>query len=234
MSVDYSHLPIPTIFVPPTDNPMILPRTDKGETEERLAFFITIQQNSKESDDFDDKRLSRAKKIAFKSKDIERSKSKDREKKKKANIIANITKVRRNSDAKRSPVVNLAKKDNRLVKSTQNLDLSSLTESINTQAEFEEKLKTQEIIVEKVKRDIESCNDPSDKEALKEKLMEQVTLLTQIRMHVNIMKDFHIRGYLEMRIIDPNFSKEAPFTRYWFYLNYPRLCCYDNEHVCIK
>ena len=228
-------LPPPAWFIPPVENPFVPPRTDKGETEERPAYINSKADTDAENED--KKRtqpILSPKRMAFKPKD----KQDKRPTKKKSNLglgkvtnlnFGTIGHIRRSSEH-RVPIQKEV--DGRLVKSTQNLDLNSLVEAIHTQTEFEERLKQQETIVGNLQRLVETCSDAGEKDALSEKLIEQVTLLSEIRMHVKIMEECHLKGYLEMRLVDPNFDTQlVPFTRYWFYLNFPRLCCYEKEGV---
>jgi len=139
---------------------------------------------------------------------------------------------------KKSSESRLLQKDNRLIKSTDNINTAdSLSGNMTIQKELEDRKVSQTKIVKDLEKKLQEYDgDEQGKEELEDRLAEQVTLLSAITVHSKILEERHYKGHMMMRVISLRKKKEegvvdSKFERFWFFLNYPTLCCYENEEV---
>lgn len=253
---DYSHFEPPQRFLAPKDNPLIPPRVDRGETKERpaclekesarlslLHLLAPSMSNAK------DKRMRKATsemQVARKgtvSSQEDRPRKSEKSSTSRASAIKHSIRsfrVRSNTSTTSDSNISRSPRDNikSPPRSPRDKAISSaspvteLQKARALQSDIHLRLKELEGIVARLQSDLQTAEE-SARERLEEQLTEQVTLLSALRMHAKIVDERHEEGYLEMRVANANSvsadDSVLAYSRYWFYLNFPHFCCYDNQ-----
>lgn len=230
---DFSSLPTPSFCIPPLQALAILPRTDKGETEERIntnyvpireTTAILIQQVPSTTENPEQTTPTSVKKTKKKrlTRSISEFQSPDKLLDRRNKGRSGTSLFKKKGESKSTKI------------NEPEAPRLSLEDSIAGVKEIEKKLENQEKIVAEVKAAFEkTAKENPEYSKLENNLQEQETLLNELRMHLNNMKDQYKSGYLKMRICGTEMDTKPEFVRYWFYLNYPKLCCYDSPQVII-
>lgn len=257
---DFSHFAAPTRYLPPTEEIEIPPRVDLGESNSRTILPMCkldipeVVSKIEKPEESKGRKRSATKVISprihiprrpsnpprFMGGSVKEEKETSQSRVPVLNRNLSLRKVsklgiipKKSSDSK------LLQKDNRLIKSTDNINAAdSLSDNMTIQKELEERKVIQTKIVKDLEKKLQDYEgDEQGKEELEDRLAEQVTLLSAITVHSKILEERHYKGYMMMRVISLRKKKEegiadSKYERFWFFLNYPTLCCYEKEDVC--
>ena len=236
---DYSHFDPPTRLGSPLQNPLVPPRTDLGEVKERLACLE--KKNSRVSlQHLLGPRLSERRTRKLTPDDSSPSSRKnpaERSGTRIGTVKSSLLSFRPN----RGSLAGLKGAPKSLSDASENpaSPIEDLQIAKQVQLEITARLLETQERVSVLQAKLEDCGtrEDSKKQKISESLLEQVTILSALRMHSKIMQDRHEKGYLEVRIANTNSlyvsESVAPFAKFYFYLNFPHLCCYESEEVRI-